>query len=123
MAITSTFSIKGYLQGMGAGRIEIETPAKTSAAAVPGRVVIELSSGSNQIDVPNGGAGVTGVIITCPAASTRTKILKGAAADTGIQIATSGLGGTFVLLLSSVTRIFINCSGADTGVLTEFQFF
>lgn len=120
MAITAAFNIQGYIQNLGAGRVEIDSVVFEDSTAVPTKVVLELAINANIISCPSS---CRGVIITNSPASTRTKTLKGVSGDTGIVIASSGFGGTFVLLLDTVTSFVINCSGADTGVLTEFQFF
>lgn len=120
MAITSTVKVRGYIQSLGAGRVEIETVAFTDAASVPQRLMVELASGPNDIDVP---VGARGCIITLPPTSTRTKILKGNNTDVGIQISTTGLGGTFYLIFGVISQFVVDCSGADTGLFTEFQFF
>jgi len=49
--------------------------------------------------------------------------LKGVAGDTGIPIASSGRGGSMLLkFTTAVTSFVINSSGADTGIITRFQF-
>lgn len=120
MTITAAVNIKGYIQALGAGRVEIDSIVFDEATAIPTKVVLELASGANTISCSSS---CRGVIITNNPASTRTKTLKGVAGDTGIVIASSGFGGTFVLLLDAVSSFVINSSGADTGILTEFQFF
>jgi len=120
MPITSTARVKGYVQGAGYGRSEIETSPLTNAAAVPTLLEIVLASGANTIPVP---AGSKAVIITCDPSSTRVKTLKGVAGDTGIPIASSGRGGSMLLkFTTAVTSFVINSSGADTGIITRFQF-
>jgi len=121
VAITASVGIKGFIQSLGVGRVEIESTLITAAIAQPTNLVVVLASGDNTISFP---ASTQGVIITLPSASIRTKILKGAAGDTGILIASSGQGGTMLLrLAATVTSFIINCSGTDAGLLTEFQFF
>ncbi len=118
MSLTASVSIKGYVRNYGYGRAEIDTAALTNASSVPSLLEVTLANGNNTITVPSG---AKACIITMDPASTRTKILKGANGDTGIQISVSGKGGSMMIPLYLVSSFVINSSGADTTI-TRFQF-
>jgi len=120
MPITASIKIKGYVQGYGCGRMEIDTAPLTNATSVPGVVELVLAAGNNTIAVP---VGAKGVVITLDPTSTIFKTLKGIAGDTGILISSTNEGGSFVLPLFQVTSFVISASAVDTGKLTKFQFF
>jgi len=121
MSITASIKIKGYVQNAGYGRVEIDTLPLVSAVSVPSLLEVVLASGNNTINVP---VGSIGVIITLDPASVRDKTLKGIVGDTGIPISSTGVGGTFVLALESVTSfVIVSVGGPDTGIITRFQFF
>lgn len=117
MAITTSVKIKGYVQGYGVGRMEIDTAPETGINI---NIVKGTAIGDNTFTKPLGSS-TTGAIITIPTNNTGTHILKGAAGDTGIQIATTGLGGTFFFpLASAATGFIINSSVALSTLEVRF---
>jgi hypothetical protein len=120
---TSIVQAKGYILDLGVGRVDIENAPTIVNPSILFRYESNFPAGDLVFNVPNSTTFVCrGVMITVDPACTTTKTLKGAAGDTGIKIATAGLGGTSYILLDSVSTFIINNSGADT-IPTILQYF
>jgi len=118
MAITSSIKIKGYVQGYGAGRMEIDTTPFTDSTALPS-VQIGVVIGDNTITVPTGSSAV--IISLDPVLSTGELFLKGVAGDTGRRIFSIGLGGTiFFPVDSTVASFVINSTAAIPSIKFSF---
>ena len=83
MAIAATYTITGSKTGGATGSQTIAVPQVSINPSVPDVKSYDLSSGFNQIAVPDG---ATIAIIEIPDANAQTLTLKGVTGDTGIPM-------------------------------------
>jgi len=111
VAIASRVEVKGYLDSLSSGSVSLN-PTPLSSADAPGKVDSKIcASGDNTFTPP---AKSIGVLINYPAAAGTTRILKGAAADTGIKL---GIAAGWIILSlnpASLSDIIITLATIDT---------
>ncbi len=118
MALRSLIQLRGLLETIPGGSKNIAPTDMQNNTPPSAEIQLVLANGDNTITVP---ALSKGCVVIFDSTSTTTKILKGAAGDTGISLQKTGwivltfvqAGGTFI----------INSSAADTGKYTTIIFF
>lgn len=119
MALRSLIQLRGLLEGLPAGSINI-APTDIQNNTPPSFTLQDtMASGDNTILVP---AKAYGCIIIFDATSTTVKKIKGVAGDTGIVLAKTKWN---VLTFDTTppASFIINSSALDTGKLTTVIFF
>lgn len=119
MALRSLIQLRGFLEGLPGGSINIAPTDLQNNTPPSFTLQDELGNGNNTILVP---ALADGCIIIFDSTSTVVKTIRGAAGDVGLPVSKN----KWVVLTFDTTPptdFIINCVGADTGKNTTIIFF